>query len=135
MKKTLFIVLIALTSCDMFQEPEYSVDPKLASYVEQFFAEAAARGINLSHTNLIVEFHSTESKSGISYTHKGQKIIRINNYLKDGNDLRLKIVTFHELGHALLFRPHLDSNKSIMNTSPCINCEIDKYFLDELFRH
>lgn len=135
MKTCISIVcLLFAAACTEFDvSPEYRVDLRLQPYVDAFFEEASAKGVRLEKTNLIARFKDIGANNGWSRTDKGQHIVEFSPYLVEGNDLRLKIVVFHELGHSLLGRGHIDSRKSIMNTSACINCEIDDYYLTELF--
>jgi len=131
-----FIFISFLQSCslDSFdQQIEYRIDPLLKPYVDQFYKEAEVRGIELQRVNLIVKISTNiGSKYGLSESINGQKVVSINSYLIEGNDLRLQIIIFHELGHSLLNRHHFDDVKSIMNTSPCSTC-FDEQYLDELF--
>lgn len=125
------LLLAACTEFDV--SPEYRVDELLKPYVDAFFTEASSKGIHIEKSNLIARFGDVGANNGWSKSEKGQRIVEFNSYLAEGNDLRLKIVVFHELGHSLLGRAHIDTRKSIMNTSACINCEIDDYYLVELF--
>ena len=131
--RIVLILAIFLYSCN--EETFFHSDPKLESYVVEFYLEAQKHGHSISRENLIVKSsNSIGAKSGMFETSGSQRIVHINSYVVDSeNELRKKIVVFHELGHALLNRDHIDSHKSIMNTSACINCPIDEYYLNELF--
>ncbi len=138
MKMSGFIVLfLLLFSCQ--EETQFSVQPELQSYVDEFFFQAKIHGLLIEKKNLIVK-SSTDIgvNSGMCTTHSGQRTANIAQYIVSAdseNPLRTKIVVFHELGHALLFRGHVDTRKSIMNTSACSNCEIDEEYLNELFHN
>ena len=136
--KNLFILILALAvqSCSLNsfdQEVEYRVDPLLKSYVDKFYEEAEKREVELQKVNLIVLLsNEIGSKFGLSEIKNGQKIVSINSYLVDSNEKRLKVIIFHELGHALLNRRHKDTQSSIMNSAPCTSCDFET-MLDELY--
>ena len=136
--KNLFILILALAvqSCSLNsfdQHVEYRVDPLLKPYVDKFYEEAEKRGVELQRVNLIVLLsNEIGSKFGLSEIKNGQKIVSINSYLVDSNEKRLKVIIFHELGHALLNRRHKDTQSSIMNSAPCTSCDFET-MLDELY--
>lgn len=124
MKRIILIIGIAvaivafLSSCSMFQEPEYKIDPRLQSSLQAFKNEANKRGYYING-NLILRIGSINS-TGLCTKKKltGQKIITINESLFNGNQckvdsLALTYIVFHEFGH-YMGRGH-NKTYSIMN--------------------
>ena len=53
----IFIALVSFSCSD--DETSYSVTPELSTYVDAFYSEGAARGVNLPKTNLVAELKSS----------------------------------------------------------------------------
>lgn len=123
MKKLVPLILL-LTSCVGFDYPEYNIDPRVITYVDNFYKEARLRGINPNSTNLILivapanqgEFRYKDVEVSGLYKQKGpQKYVYIDEALLPF-PLYIEGVIFHELGHALLDRKHISSRPSYMNS-------------------
>lgn len=148
-KKILIIgLLVLLIGCS--KDEEILVEPEFLAYLAEFEAEAQLRSKDLGETmeTLSVRFVDIDSDAAgqcITYTN-GERVIEINrtswNSLADsGRELLL----FHELGHCVLNRGHLnDKNEdgqcsSIMreSTQTCpinYNVTTREAFLNELFK-
>lgn len=141
--------------------PVYNVPAEFVANVKSFQAEAAARGINITINNLIIEYDSRlpiyqcAKANVISDDPRIQKKISINpNIVCWNNSQEQETLIYHELGHCILGRAHESAllpnsdPKSIMvenNISLYANCiyPIDgepcdqsfkrQYYLDELF--
>ena len=147
------LVVLFLSSC---KESEYRVNSDFADYLQRFEDEGATRGrtFDFESSGLIIEFGKLD-KDVAGLTHY-ENPIRIeidktywNNISKTaGADMMKENLIFHELGHGVLGRKHLNTTlengdwKSIMcggdkvnNRSWNINYrgERRKYYLDELF--
>jgi len=134
------------------------IDPQLQKYVDRFFAEAKERGLRLNESDLEVVFLELEEYCGLGYAMYNNTLTRRveidPNCWKDRSESWKEWLMFHELGHAVLRRPHANailpngSAKSIMcgtgvgyekcvghSTSPySIFTPIKrKYYIDELF--
>lgn len=171
MKKCIsgLMLIFMIASCEKEKQFEYRVDDTFEVYVDQFYEEAAKRGIAIPRNNLIIEFTNEPTNDFCGECRKAgnieqsQRTIRIqnsNNCWKDRLDLNKETLIFHELGHCLLDREHMDeyyddgSPKTIMTTfddgpySPCIyvldggnnadQAECNRanrrdFYLDELF--
>jgi len=132
------------------------VDSAFADYLQRFENEAATRGrhFDLDNTGLIIEFGNLkDGYAGLTHYENPIRIEidkkywnAISNYA--GADLMKEDLLFHELGHGLLGRSHLNSTlengdwKSIMCGGDKVNDrawninykgERRKYYLDELF--
>ncbi len=136
---------------------ECNVDVALASYVNDFFEEAEARGNGFPRDNIIAEFVDEIVINGIGFSGRGwsdydgtgqKKIEILRNAWGTMNESQREILVFHELGHALLSRGHRNSRfpncdrASVMCGDVCdgfrtIYTQADDqrrtYYLDELF--
>ncbi len=125
--KKLFYFLFAiasLSSCmsDFDQTIEYRIDPEFNSFVESFFKEAKERNISLEKNNLIVSFDDTRTTPfepaqslNIGFQHN----VFVHKYIWDhSNDIEKKIIIYHELGHALLFKKHCNNKNALMYYAP-----------------
>lgn len=150
-----FLLILFLSSCGS-NSHEYKVDSTFADYLQRFENEGATRGrtFDVETSGLIIQF-GTLSGDVAGLTHYETPIrIEIDKTYWDaisktaGADLMKEDLLFHELGHGLLGRKHLNTTlengdwKSIMcggdkvnNRSWNINYrgERRKYYLDELF--
>ncbi|NCB68364.1 MAG: hypothetical protein EOM47_05890 [Bacteroidia bacterium] len=113
-KHITLILLIALSACN--DRTEYRVDPEFEPYVTLFTAEAALRGyhFNFEQTGLIIEFADLkDNKAGLCHFEKPIRIEIDKSYWKaigeypGGNLLREHLI-FHEMGHGILDRDHLN---------------------------
>lgn len=144
MRPIITIILFALCSCtDFDQTLSYQVDPKLAPFVDSFYAEAQKRGITLYKDNLIVRFtDNCPGCNGRSTVEGDQRVVVINRWSYDGyitDSAAIEFLVFHELGHALLYRPHNDPALSIMAADAPLriykgNDSLRTVLINELFR-
>lgn len=150
----LLVFLIFLPAC---KDPnEYRVDPAFADYLLRFENEAGARGrtFDVTTNGLIIEFATLKnSTAGLTHYENPIRIEIDRTYWNSisntaGADLMKEDLIFHELGHGLLKRKHLNSTlengdwKSIMcggtkvNNRPWnINYKGIRrdYYIEELF--
>ncbi len=167
MRKLLIGLLLAfcLVQCDDENEKvvnEGDIDPELKIYVDRFIEEAQLRGVELSKENLDVllvdEFSQDFGTSFFcgygwwNYERTGERRVEIRNSAGCWTvrpDIEKENLMFHELGHALLSRPHIADRfpngypSTIMCSSEGDNCdnftvyyqspEMRSYYLDELF--
>lgn len=118
-----------MSSCslDLMDTKHWDVCPEAKVHVDKFYKEAANRGIHLQHENLIISLKKQGDNPdnwGLTWGTNPPVITLDYNYVK-GFDitakdsvgfLMIEYLVFHELGHALLYRPH-NKNFSIMNPS------------------
>jgi hypothetical protein len=164
--RLILIVHVAafISSCDHNEpfEPEFYIHENFEGYVEAFIEEASIRGIDIEIDNLIIDYDSTllSPYCGECNSHKRnvnfQKFIHVNpNISCWDHALQAEAFIFHELGHCILGRLHLEDTlpngapKSLMISdnisvySPCVyqldpNVECNftyrrDYYIDELF--
>lgn len=127
MKKifVLFLIMGLLSGCG--KDIGY-VDSGLSPYVDDFFAEAAAHGINLSRRNLVVEFVDLQGQKAGSCKKSYQRYIDGKEEYKTvsvdisfwdkANEPVREFVIFHELGHCLLNRGHSSGANTVSITIP-----------------
>lgn len=133
-------------------EPEY-VSPELEDYLEEFVMEAELRGVDLELSGLIMILESVTRPDNNGSCQ--DKVVTIDQEAYDAInrlcyrgvtpflDWRFKLMIFHQLGHCLLYRQHLDETDaegiplSIMHTSAVPDLELtgldEELFFDELF--
>ena len=151
----IFVVGISFFSCK--DRNEYRVGSEFEPYVIRFENEAKLRGdtFHLRSRGLIVEFGDLEDKvAGLCHYGRPIRIEIDRNYWEEvgkfgGADLVREELLFHEMGHGLLGRKHLnylltnDEWKSIMcggdkpddrSWNVSYRGQRRKYYLDELFR-
>jgi len=164
MKKFLPIVLILLTVSCHKEESIFRarIDNALLPYIEDFIEEASARGVLINikdiHAELVDEFTLTDDQSLCGYGYwdnssekRGRiQIKNTSNCWGNRSMIERENLVFHELGHALLRRPH--DNRTFKNHYPkslmcsfrddpsCNNFRVyydfeplRRYYLNELF--
>jgi hypothetical protein len=149
-KILVFVFLICFSSCSKDEvDPLADVAPDFLPYLQRFKTEAAARDAKLIYDHLKAEFVESGSIGGFcGYGDVNPPHVRIVN--SDGcwnkiTDTNKEILFFHELGHSILLRSHINDTlpngdfKSMMfggnqfyiyaESTP----ERRSYYLDELF--
>lgn len=147
-------VFLFFTSCK--DSKEYSVDSAFTDYLQRFETEGATRGHTFDpQTNgLIIEFGNlSNNDAGLTHYEKPIRIQIDRTYWNAisksaGADLMKEDLIFHELGHGLLNRDHLNTTlengdwKSMMCGGTSVNNRSwninyrgmrRKYYIDELF--
>lgn len=150
----LLLLLVFVSACKDLNE--YRVDSAFTIYLQRFESEASARQrtYDVQSTGLIIEFANLDNgNAGLTHYEDPIRIEIDKTYwdaisLKAGADFMKEDLIFHELGHGLLRRSHLNSTlendewKSIMcggtkvnNRSWNINYRglRRSYYIDELF--
>ncbi|HEX5112831.1 MAG TPA: hypothetical protein VFV79_08295 [Saprospiraceae bacterium] len=147
------LILSAVTtlwSCNN-NDLDLFVDPALQEYMDRFKVEGAARGVTVDYVeSRIAAYLRIITQSGVigqcAHSDKEENTVIIDRmYFESATDLEKEFVVFHELGHCVLNREHLDQADnqgkciSIM-TSGVGGCIINyteatrKGLLDELFQ-
>jgi hypothetical protein len=125
-----FIVTIFTNCSDFDQTLETRIDPKLRPYVKKFMLEADKHNVLASEQDLIVEFVDVCDNCLAKEINAGAQrhiIVRrdvYKEYTKDstGYNLAIENLIFHELGHAILLRPHTLKQWSIMRSGILLTC-------------
>jgi len=147
----LFLIITIILSCD--KDPIYSVPDRIQPYIDLFIAEAASRGVDLEIEDLVVLFEEDLEVDGVqaagicTRSRKDPPTIKLDNTTVNwrSNLSSREQLVFHELGHCVLNRSHLDAKmtngnyRSAMRPSgeqiygPVLNLFKRDYYLDELF--
>jgi len=152
----IFVMILAFIVSSCGDPHEYSVDPEFAKYVHRFEMEAATHGkdYKLKTEGLIIEFAKLKNdQAGLCHYEKPIRIEVDLEYWKKisataGADMMKEDLIFHEMGHGILGRKHLNTSlengdwKSMM----CGGDKVDNrpwninyrrmrrdYYVDELF--
>ena len=143
-------VLLLMLGCKEDPELEYGfIDDRLKPYFDEFKKEGELRGLNLNLSPEVIEAFIqnviSQSVAGQCQrnTDRPSQIILDENVWNQSNDSDKEFLIFHELGHCILNRDHLDATNpngsciSIMHSvvGICRN-EYDTRrsdYLDELF--
>lgn len=142
----ILIVLLFNTGClsSFIDEPVHYVDPSLKYYYNLFLQDGLLRGHDYTYENIILELsHLKSNEGGVYFDRKNSVnhvVINENFYHSHYKDTALiKLVVYHELGHALLKKGHQhDDCQNIMyrHTSTCTIFKFrhdQKSMIDELF--
>lgn len=145
------ICLAFLAGCKQDEAASFDqlVDPELAIYFEMFAAEAQIRGYSIDWEAEAISARITDIEEDavgqcLTFTNNSRQINIDRTYWKRSDDMDREFLIFHELGHCLLGRPHLDESNasgtciSLMNSGKgfCIknySLITRSDYLDELF--
>lgn len=145
------IVGLLLSTCSAEEgvRPAAVVDPELQPYFETFAAEAARRqvDVNAALAQVSASFTVLDGQIGGQCrrsTTAGHAVLIHRDYWQRFSSLQRELLVFHELGHCILQREHLDladssGNCVSMMHSGAGHCRVGytaarrEYYLDELF--
>lgn len=155
-----FCLLLGFTACQTdtvqddlpVEEASYfDVEPLLWEYFERFEFEASLRGmsIDLNRLQISGEIKNIEDENVAGTCQYGSHLKHVTidaSFWNRYSVLEREFVVFHELGHCVLSRGHLESSfnngicTSIMHSglSGCqvvYNNQNREYYLDELFQN
>ncbi len=147
-KKVLLLVVSIgmLVSCS--KEEEVVIEDELRPYIEDFIQEAGERGLDLDISDLTAQIEDIQGRSVVGQcshnSNKPNEIVIDSKFWNSNSLLDREYVIFHELGHCLLLRSHLDEvdgngNCLSIMQSGTINCNKNyksstrSKYLDELF--
>src|SRR5687768_2229784 len=144
--------LFAINACEFEFEPqiEHVVDTTVEEYYERFIYEAAVRGLDVEYATYQVDAaigdipeHNVIGQCSWDQNHN-HAITLDRAYWNSANDMQREFVVFHELGHCVLGRDHVDDadgngNCESIMTSGTGSCRVlyvqnnRAKLLDELF--
>lgn len=148
------LVLVFVLSCDSEELPGPMINDELQPYVDRFYDEAETRGFSLAQNiDALIADDVVPCGQGHSPDFNGMfdkpTIIIRESCWENLNDVAREILVFHELGHALLNRIHIEGilpnghTKSIMCAGVDFDCsdmpdyfscpDYRDYYIDELF--
>lgn len=138
-KLTSTIIILIITSCSRIAPNQFEVGVELRSFVVQFFDEAEQRHISVKHPDLIVSIEDLPKVTlvyGMTYYTSPLKVVIDKDFYRkncktEQGKLKIQFVLFHEFGHAILERSHIEAN-SIMNAR---TIELDYYSCNQTCRN
>lgn len=100
-------IILLFTSCI---DLDFQVDPRLKPYFNQFVADAKEHGITIDQDNLIMRLKDLRYKNyaGLYESAVFQKYIYIDSVTYFTKHEIVKLVLYHEMGHAFLKRDHVN---------------------------
>jgi len=115
----ILVVLVASVSCSVEDQHHYYVTPELKPFVDNFYKQARERGLSLQQNDIAVALgqlpYSDDIQGSNGMTNSDNGITLDVNFvtqkLSTGvhtDSIQVEYVVFHELGHYLLHRSHLD---------------------------
>lgn len=144
-------IITVFTGCgEEIHTSELIIDSDLLEYFERFKIEAEKRNIPIDYKSMNVEGHIGEIvDKGVvgqcqTYANGNKAVIIEKEYWEKSSNLKKEFIVFHELGHCILNRAHLDATgaggncNSIMNSGSAA-CKLDytpenrEMLLEELF--
>jgi hypothetical protein len=143
----LFVLLVATFACG--KEETVNVDAELQPLFSSFSSEAQQRGMTLDMTNytgMLTDLDEANVAAKCQTISNGQKRVLVDlGFWKTASTMQREMVVFHELGHCVLNRAHLDDARtdgscfSMMQSGLglCKMSYTDKTrsaYLDELFK-
>lgn len=112
----LFLGIAVVASCSKEDEVDYFVDCSLTEYFDRFVDEAAERGVVVDFladpVNGYIRVITSQNVIG-QCAHKEDEpntVIIDKLYWDAATDLEREFLVFHELGHCVLDREHLDNS-------------------------
>lgn len=144
--------ILGFSACEVEQEVIFVVEAPLQPYFDRFINEAGNRGIDVAYATSQVEARVGEitqpnviGQCSWDQTHQ-HSIVVDQDYWRGANDLQREFLIFHELGHCVLGRDHVDNSDAqgncvSMMSSGTGNCRVlytntnRKKLLDELFTY
>jgi hypothetical protein len=113
----LFIVLIVVFSTLACTKDEtVSVDAALQPLFENFATEAQKRGLNLDmgqYSGMFMELEENNVAAKCQTISNGTKRVVVDqSFWNSASSLQREMVVFHELGHCVLNRAHLDDART-----------------------
>ena len=144
MNKAKILLVFLLTSClsPFVDEDIHSVDHRLEYYYNSFVQDGLKRGVNIENQSVVLRIIDLEGeRMGIHmgrYDNIAHVAIDVESYnLLNDDSTILKLLVYHELGHAFLNLDHVDNCSDIMNEN--ILCVVrdfrikEEQLIDELF--
>ena len=141
-------VIICLMGCDN-RDAAVLVDPSLDPYFNKFVVEANLRGIDIEDHSRLIGGAFDDLGEGVRgqcqhLSDDSERVVIDRTYWNQSSSIEREFIVFHELGHCILNRSHLDTKSprgecaSIMHSSSfsCRNtydANTREQLLDELF--
>lgn len=107
------ILSVAVFSCS--KDEAVTVDGALQPLFDDFALEAKSRGLNLdmaTYSGIFMELTENNVAAKCQTISNGSKRVVVDqSFWNSASTMQREFVVFHELGHCVLNRPHLDDAK------------------------
>lgn len=117
------LIILLFTSC---VDVDFQVDSRLKPYFNQFVADAKEHGVTIDQDNMILKLKDLRSPGdnviGLYDPAVVQKYVYIDSVTYFTKPGIVKLIIYHEMGHAFLHRGH-NKNFSYMNPQETIKEE------------
>lgn len=106
---------------------DYMIDDRLYEYFESFKIEAEKRNIEVDFAAMNVEGHLSDIlEQGVAgqcqtYVNGNKAVVIDESYWSRSTKLKREFIVFHELGHCILDRDHLNESNADGNCSSIMN--------------
>lgn len=149
MHKLIILSLLLLTVFSCTKDETVSVDSALQPLFDDFASEALTRGMSLdmsSYSGIFMELDENNVAAKCQTLSNGSKRVVVDqSFWNSASALQREMVVFHELGHCVLNRAHLDDART---DGACVSmmqsglglCKMSytnqtrSVYLDELFK-
>jgi len=107
--------LVTMSACEQELEVVFVVDEPIQEYFDRFVHEASLRNLDVAYATSQVDAQIGDitepnviGQCAWSQGHN-HSITLDQNYWRNANDMQREFLVFHELGHCVLGRDHVDS--------------------------
>lgn len=135
----MLLLIFVLSSCSKDKIKPGYIEPDFQEYVDRFVEEGARLGVEVDVRELTVEFGNPANnfcgQAPNFYSDDPPYVIIDNSCWARYEDLERELLMFHELGHAILKRPHLNRRMpngvyaSIMTNHQSLTHLYNEFFL------
>ncbi len=102
-------LILIIFGCSFEFEDEKIIDPLLQEHYETFIYEAGIRGVDLPNKAVMIYVDETYQGRAVCNTTRRSATIRVSKFwFENSPRYRIEATIFHELGHGLLERGHLE---------------------------
>lgn len=144
---TILVFTLILLSCQK-ESQEVLIDEELTPFIESFQYEASLRSVSVNADGLQAVFDNFTTNIAGQCQRTGDDLRKIaisKAYWRTANEYEKEFIIFHELGHCILGREHLDGvdargqcqsimHSGLTNCTNAYNAINREIYLDELFK-
>lgn len=144
--KKYIILLLLLSSCELFNPTDYEVQEELKPYVDSFYQDGSNLGYQLPQDNLIIKLQKglrescqcygrTTWEEGDWSANPQVRTYIDEDYFYKVDSANKAFTIYHELGHGVLKRKAHTNRTSIMNPDCHRLCKTGRTLLPELYKN
>ena len=136
LKYALFgMILVVISACEFEPQIEFVVDAPVQEYYDRFIYEASIRGLDVAYETSqvparIADIDEANVIGTCSWSSNHAHNITLDqSYWRSATDMQREFLVFHELGHCVLGRDHVDNSDAngnciSMMSSGTGNCRV-----------